>query len=209
LSEVYDFKIVGHAYLDDLLLVSSSPELLRHVIGYLKQSVTVNSDKSVLIPTQQITYLGLEIDFRDSAVFPTDNCTRKAKQLAKALAELGLHSRREAVGFLNWLFYQLNLFLYPMINALFGSFSDLGRVNWKTVKQSHQIRPSCNFFDVYFDATPTQGSVVIPSLNEVVVFKWPNVTLEINAAETMSAFCGLMLAIDFTTDIAHIRVHTD
>jgi len=205
LSEIYDFKLATHAYLNDWLLASSSPQLLQHVTDFLLQSVTINKDKSVLIPTQQITYIGLEIDFRQGAVFPSDKTIRKAKQLADALPDLGFHARREAVCFLNWLFYQLNVLLFPVINALFGSFTDLRQVNWKNIKQSHQVRPSYKFFDVYTDATPTQGSVVIPSLNKVEIFKWPNVTLEINAAETMSASCGLMLAIRYNRSYNRYR----
>jgi len=124
LAEIYDFRIATHAYLDDWLLVSKSPALLQHVVKFLRQSVTVNEEKSVLLPSQQITYLGLEIDFRNGTVFWSDKSLRKAKQLAQALPDLGFHARREAVGFLNWLFYQLNILLYPVVNALFGSFTD-------------------------------------------------------------------------------------
>jgi len=130
-------------------LVSSSPQLLQHVTDFLQQSVTLNKEKSVLMPTQQITYLGLEIHFRQGTIFPSDKTVRKAKQLAEALPTLGFHARREAVGFLNWLFYQLNVLLFPVINALFGWFTDLRQVIWKTIKQSHQARPLYNFFDIH------------------------------------------------------------
>jgi len=207
LAQIYDYCMVTHAYLDDWLLIAKSPA--NHVVSYVRQSVTINEEKSSLRPMQVLTYLGLQIDLKQGTVFPSSKLATKAKQLASALPEMGFHARRESIGFLNWLFYQLGMLLFPITNALFGSFEDLKKVDWTHLESPHQIRPSEIFLDVFTDATPTQGAIVIPSLNMVEIFAWPGITLEINAAETMAVFCGLVRAIDVSLETAYIRLHTD
>ena len=78
------------AYLDDLLLFAASPEQLSRDLEVTKKVLTdlgwlLNLDKSSLIPSQQITYLGYLLDSTLSRVFlPVE----KVKKLDRAVASL-------------------------------------------------------------------------------------------------------------------------
>jgi hypothetical protein len=84
LHRVCDVTMV--AYLDDWLLFSQRPLPVATILARLtKAGITINRDKSILIPTTALVHLGLQIDTRTMQIRPTPQCVNHLLQLASVI----------------------------------------------------------------------------------------------------------------------------
>jgi hypothetical protein len=97
-------------YVDDLLITATSPEELSARVVYalnlfLRLGLSVNFKKSVLIPSQVVTYLGMQLDLLQRRVYPAPNRRAQALAVLRTLRGRTVWSPSllQAAGILNWM----------------------------------------------------------------------------------------------------------
>ena len=97
---LHKLKINFHSYLDDFLIINESQETLTKQItliqGYLgKLDLTINLSKSVLTPSRQIEYLGIQLDCLLMRVGITPSKIDQIQEKIALFQERELFSKRQ------------------------------------------------------------------------------------------------------------------
>lgn len=87
-------------YLDDMLLVAESTELVRRMLATALELLVclgfvINLEKSVLIPSQKLEFLGFVLDTRGMSISLPESKLRSLHELARQMAQQGKATLRE------------------------------------------------------------------------------------------------------------------
>ena len=105
------FNIIIYFYMDDLFIVGPSKEVTEDntklvIQELLKAGLTVNVEKSILVPLQVIDFLGVRIDLILKTLFPSESnskcCLDKVKKFKKAKVE-SLKGLQSLIGSINFI----------------------------------------------------------------------------------------------------------
>jgi hypothetical protein len=96
------------SYLDDWLLFQPHlPE--QQIIQFIEDlGFTINFRKSIIAPTQHLTYLGLLIDVRSQQLRPTPQCLQHMMELVMLLPDASPLDLRRITGYISWLAWAMN-----------------------------------------------------------------------------------------------------
>ena len=99
MTYLHQLGFISTIFIDDTLLMGDSElECVKNVHASLdifhKLGFVIHPTKSVLKPTQKITYLGFEIDSKDMTVRPTEEKKEKIKELSEKLLKQGYSTIR-------------------------------------------------------------------------------------------------------------------
>jgi hypothetical protein len=149
-------SIKVHQYLDDWLIHADSPQQTLDHTNYLLDicrdlGLLVNLEKSDLVPAQQITFLGMDIDLASARVVPTEKRGSKFTLLASKFL---INTAPTAV---NW-------------QILLGHLSSLEKL---VPRGRRYMRPLQWNLSKYWDQTTARKSCQIPILTETrLALEW-------------------------------------
>jgi hypothetical protein len=97
------------AYLDDWLIFGQSVPATR-IQQYLEDiGFTITRKKSVLSPTQKLTYLGLRISILQQQPTPTAQCLQHLAELITTVLQASRQDLLRITGYSAWLAWAINL----------------------------------------------------------------------------------------------------
>lgn len=197
------------AYLDDWLLAHHDPIKLQMAVNMIRtMGLTINNDKSILVPTTSLQYLGFKVDTREHTIQITLTAHSRMMHLLRYVRRGSDKDRKRIAGYANWLLYNLRFphFLSRDITLgdpswLKAAFEDL------SVLQPRPLLNAPMTVNLFTDATPHSVAAIIPSLNlcYAQAFLTPE---EINRAEAVAALRGLSWAASQLLD-THIVLFVD
>ena len=93
-SEFHEAGFEGFGYIDDSFIIAKSKDECRQAVSFLadlfvKLGFRINTEKSVLQPTQKLTFLGYVLDSNDMSVFPTEEKKVKVKTVINNILSTG------------------------------------------------------------------------------------------------------------------------
>ncbi|KAF0301937.1 Protein P [Amphibalanus amphitrite] len=95
--------VTGKVYLDDFLFHSTRPADLLPIPALLRDiGLQMNTNKSVLEPTQQLTYLGLQLDLANRRISIPRTLQRKILKALVQLPDLSHHQAERLAGYINF-----------------------------------------------------------------------------------------------------------
>ena len=189
----------GMAYIDDFLFLAREPELLRGVSEFLHESgYVINFQKSIVVPTQKMNYLGLEIDLQDVSMRPRSGVVRLVRHaLYNCSVSWPFLWRQRLAGYVNFLRECLRLPLQLIMAILDGDsfacrsilpfISEQEAFSYEQYRAWHCLHGK----SIYVDATPLQIGIV--DEEEMFIVPLPR-ELPIYLAEYLAAILGALLA---------------
>jgi hypothetical protein len=147
------------AYLDNWLLFA--PQLpVPQILETLQQlGITINYNKSHLVPTRRLIYLGLEINLFRQQLQATEPCIQHLKELLALVPQASTQDLRRITGYLTWL-------AWPMYIATLIMHRDTYWTRWllrnQLLQRPRRLVAPVNSVLVYSDATPTTIGVYRP-----------------------------------------------
>ena len=91
-------------YLDDFLFLAPQPGLLQGIADTFQEAgLIVNTSKSHIEPTQQLRYLGLDVDLRARVISVPKALQARALRAIERAPELSVHQAQQLAGFVNFL----------------------------------------------------------------------------------------------------------
>jgi hypothetical protein len=96
------------SYLDDWLFFAPQPPAHRICQTIRQLSFTINKRKSVLVPTSELVYLGLNINTRTQQKRPTEGCLQHMQQLLALVPDASPLDLRRVAGYVSWLAWAMN-----------------------------------------------------------------------------------------------------
>lgn len=196
------------AYLDDWLLWSHSDEELQRAVTAIEAlGITINYEKSTLIPTQTLTYLGFRICTTTHTIKLLLQTFDRMNFLLR-LVRQGSEKDSWIHGFCAWIAFNLRLPQFLNRDILAGDPTWMAAA----VKDLDILRPRPLMdpiaeVNLYTDATPNSIAAIIPALDMAHARAFDQ-TEEINFAEMAAAIDGLTWAASDVRD-THIKLYTD
>jgi hypothetical protein len=112
------FNISMISYLDDWLLLSPQPPAARICQAIQRLGFTINAEKSILLPTHQLIYLGLHINTITQQMQPTEACLQHMQQLLQLIPQAFQLDLRRIAGYVSWLAWDMNWPTFMATNLL-------------------------------------------------------------------------------------------
>lgn len=170
--------------------------------------ITINCEKSTLIPTKMITYLGFKLSTEDHTIKLLLGTHDRLTFLLRLVRE-GTDKGRERIhGFANWIVYNLRLPMFLTRDILEGDPTWLqAALRDLDVLRPRPIMDALISVNLYTDATPHSTAAIIPFM-DIAHARIFNKEEEINYAEMMAAIDGLYWASSELRD-THIVLYTD
>ncbi|KAF0296949.1 Protein P [Amphibalanus amphitrite] len=95
--------VTGKVYLDDFLFYSTRPDDLLPIPALLRDiGLQMNTNKSVLQPTQTLTYLGLQLDLANRRISIPSSLQKKILKALTRLPDLSHHQAERLAGYINF-----------------------------------------------------------------------------------------------------------
>jgi hypothetical protein len=91
------------SYLDDWLFFSPQPPAARICRTIEALGFTINYQKSVVVPTHQLVYLGLLINTTTQQMRPTQQCLQHMHHLLSLVPNASHLDLRRIAGYISWL----------------------------------------------------------------------------------------------------------
>jgi hypothetical protein len=160
LHRQHDVSMV--AYLDDWLLFG--PQLpVDQILQTSQLGVTINHQKSRLVPTRRLVYLGLDVNLFRQQLQPTPPCIQHLTELLAMVPQAMQQDLRRITGYVTWLAWAM---AWPMYIATLILSRDTYWVRWvlknQLLQRLRRLAAPTNSVIVYSDATPSTIGVFWP-----------------------------------------------
>jgi hypothetical protein len=198
------------AYLDDWLLFA--PETpVPQVLQTLQQlGITINPNKSHLVPTRRIVYLGLEINLFRQQIQPTTRCLQHQIELLALVPQATTQDLRSITGYLTWLAWGM---AWPMFIATLIMQRDTYWTRWmlrnQLLQQPRKLAAPTRSTLVYADATPSTIGVYWPGPPPRYVYRQYSDARPIAFAEIAAALVALIHTAKHNHLATTITIATD
>jgi hypothetical protein len=125
--------------------------------------ITINNEKSVLVPTRRLTYLSLDVNLFRQQLQATDACITHLRELLSIVPRSTQQDLRRVTGYVTWLAWAM---AWPMYIATHILHRDTCWVRWmlknNLLQQPRRLAAPVNSTLVYSDATPSTIGVFWP-----------------------------------------------
>jgi hypothetical protein len=150
-------------YLDDWLIFGQRVPA-QQIQDYLRQAgLTINPEKSVLQPTQQLIYLGLRISIPRHRLTPTRQCLAHLQELITIVPQAFGQDLARIAGYDAWLAWAMGWPRFLATTILQRAVYWLQRLHQrKVLAQPRLLRTPLKSRILYTDATPSQAAALAP-----------------------------------------------
>lgn len=197
------------AYLDDWLLYSTEQSRLFEATALIRTlGVTINDAKSILTPTTEIPYLGLQVNSVQTTVQILPSAHSKMRKLLAFVRPGSYKDRQRITGYVQWLLYNVRWPLFLAADIMRGEtvWIDAALANM-AIDEPHRYKDAPIILHIFTDATPHSIATYVPATREgfAQAYEAPS---EISEAEMVAALMGLAWVAAAVSE-AHIVVHSD
>ena len=196
-------SVRAQVYLDDFLFLSRNPEDLLQIPDLFRTwGLRINVAKSIVNPTRQLRYLGVEVDLNSRTLSVTPRLQRQVLGAIQTAPLRSLLYRQRLAGFVNFLRPIAKLPLQVVSEILHGNpdLTDWVRDRlfshpWVFSAQDYHLHFRVHRPWVASDATPTCLGITAPG----AALSIPIPELPIYEAELLGLWCASLLAPPGTT----------
>lgn len=185
------------------------PDTLTKAVEVIRQfNITINDEKSILKPTQDLINLGFRINTHKLTIKLQLSTFDKLFFLLRLTKQGTVKDRRRIHGFASWILYNLRLPSFLAKDILRGdpSWLQAALKDLNVLEPKELLNPPLAM-NLFTDATPWCLAAIIPSRNAHFAQAFQHRT-EINQAELTAAIKGLMWAATLVSD-THITLYVD
>lgn len=201
--------VTSIAYLDDWLLHHTNPEDIQRAISLIDDlGITINWTKSILIPTNKLTYLGFIVDTSHHTIKLTLQAYDRLVYLLRFVRKGSEKDRQRIAGYASWILFNLRWPSFLTLDILRGDPSWItAAIKDLSILKERHLQDAPMTLELFSDATPNSVAAIIPALNISWAQAFESPT-EINEAETVAGIMGLIWAAEELRD-THLILHTD
>ncbi|KAG8226747.1 hypothetical protein J437_LFUL004398 [Ladona fulva] len=211
-----NFDVILIPYLDDWLLVHTDlcTDVVYNIAEFLvyELGITLNDRKCMFAPKTEIEYLGTVINTEQLSVWLLPATIARVHLIICVLNKLKTEDLPKAAGFISWAVYILNLPRFLISNVY------VRNDKWLIKMYNEGLFQRKRYFDLrmektielFTDATPLQGGIVIPALDRELSYKFPE-EWPIYKAEGFMALLGpyMLLQEKVINNLFNVTVYVD
>lgn len=159
-------NIDGITYLDDWHLHSASEEDLATAVDMIEaMGITINTHKSILVPTTHLQYLVFKFDSLDRTIQLTLPAFNRLTHVLRYTKNGSTLDRQRIRGYATWILYNLRLPIFLAADVMLGDPTWLlAAIQLMPILQPKSLLPGLIPITMFTDATPHSVAAIIPTL---------------------------------------------